>query len=739
MDLINRADSPQRQNEKLQIIVNALIQRAEQSSDQSGIAYAQFERAALLEAQVRERTGDLEHALDLLHESNRALARANEASENAWSNLRLATETIPDGIALFDSDDRLVLFNRRFCCEIPDVSDALGIGLTFSEYLKIISHSRFLDVSEHGSPEKWVDWRKIQHRKSPVRFNINIVGGSLLQIQSQRTVSGSTVILHTDVTKIVQLERDKAMEQQVRLLRTTLDHLDQGVCIFDPTGTCVGWNSRLDSLLAMPDSHALSDQRLPTLLDSMQGRVKPVGDFSFDTLKGWAAPQIGRPPMTFELTTSTGTILSVFGQEMPDQGFVLSFSDVTADREAGKMLSQMNELLEQRVAERTTELNQALAAAKRANASKSRFVAAASHDLAQPLSAAKLFIASLADGGDSQQVADVARKAETALHSVEHIIEALLDMSRLDSHHATFDRRPVPLNAVLTALKNELGLKASAKGLDFSVVGCSLVVDSDPGFLRRILQNLITNAVRYTDRGKVLVGVRRRGGMARIEVHDTGRGISPDQQKTVFEEFRQLDHGRDDSRGLGLGLAIVERACTALGHPLDLWSEPGTGSCFAFEVPVVSEFIAPPKATSGDAPATEAISGLVVLQVVTDPHLSRALSMLIEGWGGIVLDVTAVDEAMALLKDVDLIPDALVLDGRLTDGQTGLEVYDFVRQLHGPLPTRIITADRSEALLTRCVERQIKIIPKPIDPAKLIDFLTGIKTGTSPGAAVFDN
>jgi len=738
MDLINRADSPQRRNEKLQIIVNALIQRAEQSSDQSGIAYAQFERAALLEAQVRERTGDLEHALNLLHESNRALARANEASEIAWSNLRLATETIPDGIALFDSDDRLALFNRRFCCAIPDVSGALRTGLTFSEYLHIVSRSKFLDISEHGSPENWVDWRKTQHRKSPVRFNVNIVGGSLLQLQSQRTLSGSTVILHTDVTNIVRLERDRAVEQQVRLLRTTLDHLDQGVCIFDRTGTCVGWNSRFDSLLSISDSHNLSDQRLPALLDSLRGRIEPVGSFSFDTLKDWAATQIGRPPMTFEVTTNMGTILSVFGQEMPDQGFVLSFSDVTADREAGKMLSQMNDLLEQRVAERTTELNQALASAKRANASKSRFVAAASHDLAQPLSAAKLFIASLADGGNSQQVADVARKAETALHSVEHIIEALLDMSRLDSHHAKFDRRPVPLNAVLTDLKNQLGQKASLKGLDFSVVNCSLVVDSDPGFLRRILQNLITNAVRYTDRGKVLVGVRRRGGMARVEVHDTGRGISAELQKIVFEEFRQLDHGHNESRGLGLGLAIVERACTALGHPLDLWSEPGTGSCFAFEVPIASEFIAPPKVTSDGAPATEAISGLVVLQVVTDPHLSRALSMLIEGWGGIVLDVTAVDEAMALLKDVDLIPDALVLDGRLKDGHTGLEVYDSVHRLHGALPTRIISADRSEALLERCVERKIKIISKPIDPAKLIDFLTGIKTGAPTGTAVCD-
>lgn len=738
MDLINKADSPQRQNEKLQIIVNALIQRAERSSDHSGIAYAQFERAALLEAKVRERTRDLEHTLNLLHESNRALAAANAASENAWSNLRLATETIPDGIALFDSDDRLLLFNGRFCSGIPDISGNLQVGLSFNEYLHIVSLSKFLDVQEHGSAENWVAWRLAQHRKSPVQFNVSMVGGSLLQVQSRRTASGNTVILHSDVTNIVRLERGRAMEQQVRLLRTTLDHVNQGVCIFDRSGACVGWNSRLDSLLVGASNHAWLKQHLADLLERLQSWIRPDGGFSFDTLKAWSEMQFGRPPITFELTTNKGTILSVFGQEMPDQGFVLSFSDVTADREAGKTLAQMNELLEQRVAERTTELDKALAAAKRANVSESRFVAAASHDLAQPLSAAKLFIASLSADDDNQQVADIARKAETALHSVEYIIEALLDMSRLDSHRANFDRRPVPLNTVLSALDNELSLKAEAKGLDFSVVGCSLVVDSDPGFLRRILQNLITNAVRYTDQGKVLVGVRRRGTNARIEVRDTGPGIGADQQKLIFEEFRQLDHGRDDYRGLGLGLAIVERACRALGHPLDLWSEPGRGSCFAFEVPIVSEFIAAPKVAMKSAASTKSISGLIILQVVTDPHLSRALSMLIEGWGGIVLDVTTVDEAITLLKDVDLIPEALVLDGRLKDGQTGLDVYDFVRQLHGPLPTRVITADRSEALLDRCEARQIKIIPKPIDPVELIEFLAGVKAGVSPEVDVSD-
>jgi len=727
----NLDGSLERRNEKLQKIVNALMQRAEQSPEQSGYAFAQFERAALLETQVRERTADLERVLDLLNDSNHQLAEANDATERAWSNLKEATETIPDGLALFDRNDRLVLFNRQFCCELVDVVGNLKIGMTFDEYLTVASHSRHLDISTFGTPAKWIEWRRAQHGKNRVLLNVDIVGGNHLKIQTRRTSGGSTVILHSDVTDTIRLERDRLIDHQLIQLRATLDHLDQGVCIFDREGKLVGWNSRLDSLLALAESEKSQGMSVAALIDQLRGQIDFTGPLNISSLQEWVELKSGRQPIEFEVKRGERTILSVFGQEMPDQGFLLSFSDVTASREAGRTLAEMNESLEHRVRERTLELDQALAEAKRANASKSRFVAAASHDLAQPLSAAKLYIASLADGGCPQHVADVVKKAETALKSVEQIIEALLDISKFDSLRATFDRHPVPLHSVLTALENELVQAARAKGLDFVVVPSTLLVSSDPGLLRRIIQNFISNAVRYTDQGKILVGVRRVGTVARIEVYDTGRGIREDEQKLIFEEFKQLNHGTRETEGLGLGLAIVERACKALDHPLNLWSEPGRGSCFSIDVPIVGTSISAPVGTSSASQrlATDAITGMIVLLVVTDLQLSRALSILIEGWGGVALEVSSKSEALALLKDVGLVPDVLVLDGHLQDGMTGVDAYDAITHMLGPLPTRIITADRSKALRRLCQERQLTIMPKPIDPAELARFLTSIKIG----------
>ncbi|MHA6261786.1 hybrid sensor histidine kinase/response regulator [Arenibacterium sp. CAU 1754] len=737
MDLINPNDSIERQNEKLLQIVQALMRRAEQITEPSSLAYAQFERAAMLEAQVHERTADLERTLDLLNLSNQRLAEANAETEQAWANLTEATETIHDGLALFDRDDRLVFFNSMFGSELPDVQRRLKSGLKFSAFIDIVSQSQFLDLSRFPSREAWIVWRMQQHRRDQVVFNLTVGDGRQLQVSSHRTPADNTVIMHTDITDIVRLERlerDKLMDQQAMLLRATLNHLDQGVCIFDREGKLVGWNRRLDTLLALPADHNSRGLNVSALMERLSGQIEIIGHFSFAAFQAWADQKSGRSPIAFEVRRGARSVLSVFGQEMPDQGFVLSFTDVTAERENANALFEMNEQLERRVEERTIELGQALTEAERANASKTRFVAAASHDLLQPLSAAKLFVSSLIEGEiDPSQVQDVARKAETSLQSVEQIIEALLHISRLDSRIATFDRRPVPLQPLLETLKTELDPEARAKGLTFDVVPSSLVVHSDPGYLRRILQNLIVNALRYTDQGKVLIGVRRVNGAARIEVWDTGQGMSENDQKVVFDEFRRLEQGRNAAEGLGLGLAIVERACAALDHPLRLRSKPGVGSCFSVEVPVLDRYHAGVRdsARGVDGKATEACAGVVVLLVENDPQLSNALSMLIEGWGGIVLAVDSATEALALLEDVDIVPEAMLLDYHLDNGQTGIEVYEAVKERHGALPTRIITANRSSDLRRQCAEHKLMILSKPIDRARLLAFLSAVGTAKS--------
>ena len=588
MSIVNPADSVERQNEKLMVIAQSLMRRVEQKSDQSGLAYQQFERAALLETQVRQRTQELERTLDLLQESNARLEQANVATETARSNITEAIETINEGFALFDPDERLVLFNSRFCRDIADVTGHLTEGLTFADYVGLVSRSAHLAIPDGESPADWATDRLSRHSRDHVVFNVRLRWNRWLQISEHRTARGGTVILQTDVTEMMRSERqqrDQMLDQQARILQATLDHLNQGVCIFDHAKTLVGWNKTMSGFAAMPNNEGVHGLTFSALLANIQTELTFHDGFSHDRLERWANHRSRRKPIAFEVTRNDEQILSVFAQEMPDRGFVISFTDVTSEREAARALSDMNETLEAGVIARTEELGVALAEAERANASKSRFVAAASHDLLQPLSAAKLFMSSLSDQLENPQSLTVLGKAENALAAVEAIIEALLDISKLDAGKAVFDVQPVLLSAILGPLRDQLTPVAVAKGVTLTIVDSGISVASDPGYLRRIIQNLISNAIKYTDAGRVVVGVRHKGGCARIEVWDTGPGIAMHDRPRIFQEFARLD-GAAGNEGLGLGLAIVERAAKGLGHDLSLWSEVGRGSCFALQAQI---------------------------------------------------------------------------------------------------------------------------------------------------------
>jgi signal transduction histidine kinase len=590
MSLINPQDTLERQNEKLLTIAQSLMRRVEQKSEQSGLAYQQFERAALLETEVRERTQDLERALDLLQESNARLEIANDETEKARSNLTEAIETINEGFALFEANDGLVLSNSRFCRDFADVEAGLVAGLGFEDYVALISESDFISLPDGQGPKEWVTRRLSKHRDDHAVFNVRLKWDRWLQVSEHRTSRGGTVILQTDVTDIIRRERnerDKMRDEQAEMLQATLDHLNQGVCIFDQHQTLVGWNSRMDGLLPATRGQGVVGISFEALLNRLHGQLTFGNDLSAEELRHWANRTKKREPIAFEVTRGSSQSLSVFAQEMPDRGFVISFTDVTAERSVARTLAEMNELLERRVEDRTQELGIALSEAERANASKSRFVAAASHDLLQPLSAAKLFVSSLSEEIETIEALRVIDKTEMALNSVEEFITALLDISKLDAGKAVFEVQPIRMSQIFDPLRNELTPLADQKGIELRILDSTLTVLSDPGYLRRIVQNLLSNAIRYTDTGKVLVGVRRIGGSARIEVWDTGRGIAKEDQVKIFGEFERVSPTKADM-GLGLGLAIVERACKGLGHKFDLWSEPGVGSRFSLVAPTVT-------------------------------------------------------------------------------------------------------------------------------------------------------
>ncbi|NEX44936.1 hybrid sensor histidine kinase/response regulator [Pseudotabrizicola algicola] len=725
--LINPADPPERQMQKLMTIAQVLMRRVEADTDDSGAAYAQFQRAAMLEDQVRDRTRDLERALDLLNDSNARLADATRSAEAARQNLANAIETIQEGFALFDASDVLVLCNSRFGMHMEDIRGDLRPGLTFSAYVDRVSRSDFLELPERESPEDWAIRRKRRHQDRHVIFNVRMIWDRWVQVSEHRTADGGTVILQTDVTDIIRSERQergKLLDDQARMIRATLDHINQGVAIFDANARLLGWNARLGQLLAIPVARFRVGASFAYLLQRFRAEITLSEGMTDAQLEAWVGAKAGRDPLSFEMRRGTDLILAAFAQEMPDGGFVMSFTDVTAERAAIEALSRANETLEARVMDRTLELEDALANAERANASRTRFVAAASHDLLQPLSAAKLFIASISGEAVPPQAVEALEKAQNALVSVEGILDALLDISKLESGRAAVSVGQVALRPILTQLAAEFSAIAAAKGLRLTVRPSDAVVMTDPAYLRRILQNLIGNAIRYTARGRVVVAARNRGGMVRLEVWDTGPGIPEEEQDNIFKEFHRLNARASASEGMGLGLAIVERACALLGHPLGLSSRLGRGTCFMLQLPLgsASGALAAPPPQAAPHPRMR-LQGKIGFLVENDPDLCRAMTLLLEKWGLSVLDADSGEAALALIEELGILPDFFLVDHQLGDGMTGVEFIATLRLLHGDVPARLVTANRSAEVRALAQAKGIEIMMKPIDARALEAFL----------------
>ncbi|HEX3122981.1 MAG TPA: ATP-binding protein, partial [Rhodanobacteraceae bacterium] len=404
------------------------------------------------------------------------------------------------------------------------------------------------------------------------------------------------------------------------------------------------------------------------------------------------------------------------GNPMPGGGYVATFSDVTAFRRAEQSLTRANETLEQRVAERTAALAQAVSEAERANETKSRFLAAVSHDLMQPLHAAQLFAHTLsARLGPDERV--TARHLDGALNATESLLGGLLDIARLDGGRLHPRARAFAVDELLGPLAAEFAALAEQRGLRLDVVPTRAWVHSDPQLLRRVLQNFLSNALHHAERGRVLLGCRRHAGELRIEVWDTGPGIAAQEQRLIFEEFRRGSGAT--GQGLGLGLAIADRLANLLGHALTLRSWPGHGSVFAVAVPLALAQAAP-------APALENLAmqaGGTALIVDNEPRALVALKLLLESWGWRV--IAARDAAQALRQPIEA--DVAIFDYHLDGGRTGLELYTKLRDAGLDVPAIILTADRDGALRQRVQGEGLVLLYKPLKPLALHQTLLHLR------------
>ncbi|TCP07690.1 hybrid sensor histidine kinase/response regulator [Caldimonas thermodepolymerans] len=375
----------------------------------------------------------------------------------------------------------------------------------------------------------------------------------------------------------------------------------------------------------------------------------------------------------------------------------------------------LNVHLERRVAERTAEM-------ERANAAKTRFLASASHDLRQPLVTIGLLVGMVKDSSVSPppQVRKLLDRLDEAVGAMEGLLTGLLDLSQLESGSVTPHRAPVRVSDLFDAIEVHEQPAAAMKGLRLRLRPTALVVESDPVMLDRIVRNLVGNAVKYTREGGVLVAARRRGDRVRIEVYDTGIGIAPEHQEAIFQEFVQLNNPqRERSRGMGLGLAIVQRSAAMLGHPVGLRSQPGQGSCFWIELPLVPEAVPAPAAPQ----PVPRLRGRCVVIVEDDPAVREALNARMELWQA---QVDVFESVAALRRWLDgpraRRPDLLVSDYRLPDGD-GLQVIAAVRERFGALPAVIITGDTAPAELARMTAAGVRVLHKPFRAEALLDAL----------------
>lgn len=403
------------------------------------------------------------------------------------------------------------------------------------------------------------------------------------------------------------------------------------------------------------------------------------------------------------------------------------FSAVLMQRVVGALseVEELNQTLELRVRERTRDLQQA-------NAAKTRFIAAASHDLRQPVVTIGLLVGLLREQLPSRQLRGMMDRVNEAVASLEALLKGLLDLSRFDAGTVRPRLQAVAVQALFDAIAAHEGEAARLKGVRLRFRPTQLAVHSDPVLLEQVVRNLVNNAVRYTDHGGVLVGARNRAGSGRVllQVWDTGRGIPQSQHEAVFEEFAQLGASRDGMRGLGLGLALVKRAAVLLGHTLQLRSVPQRGSCFSLELPLTQAL---PRLQAPQEVERQPLAGLGIVLVEDEPAVRDAMTLQLERWGAQVEafdGLPALEQALQAHSGGGTKPPwgLLVSDNRLP-GADSLRVIDEVRRSCGPLPVLVVTGDTAPRDLAALTASGVPVLHKPFRAAELLAAIEGARAG----------
>lgn len=513
-------------------------------------------------------------------------------------------------------------------------------------------------------------------------------------------------------------EASRALQFNRDVLQTALDQLEQGITVFDGDFRLASWNTQFRNILNLPTrvgqaglplSEVAREIARHNQLDKFDKDGEKLGQKLFNLSKSW---QLELP--------NTGEVLEISTNPMPEGGIVVTWNNITERVKAAEALKEANETLEGRVEERTRELEQAKLFADQANASKTRFLAAAGHDILQPLNAARLYSATLMERVNTNKDTELADNVSKSLGSVEEILGSILAISRLDTANPEISLNSFPLHDITKQLEIEFDPIAKSQGLELKFVHSSKWVFSDRALLRRLLQNLVSNALKFTQTGKVLVGSRMQDDMISLEVFDTGIGIDEKEKEHIFGEFNRLNNMPNQVPGLGLGLSIVERIAALLGLNVELNSTPNKGTHFTVYLDRVEEKnssqkpeIKPKKRKLGQ------LIGTTVLCIDNEPAILEGMAALLEEWGCQVATAQTLDEANRYFNGDFELPNLILADYHL-DSTTGIEVYNaLMSNLDQSIPGVLITADRSEEVKLLAENADLSILNKPVKPAAL--------------------
>ncbi|MEQ5777925.1 PAS-domain containing protein [Thalassospira sp. NFXS8] len=664
-------------------------------------------------------------AMELLDEASAAIKFNRDLLLNTLEN-------ISQGVGVFDHDLRLATWNHRFI-------DLLGIAPSDIQVTMPLSH--LVETCRNTGPRA-VDIDILlgrntapQMRRLPDTYERKRSDGMVLEIRTNPMPDGGFVATIADITARVRTE--DALRESERNIRIYTDNIPVMIAYADKNQRLRFTNRPYERMFGLRRAAAHGITVAEAVGEKRYQRLAPM---IAEVLKGYRQSfEIDFPPMEgfTEERFAEGTYIPHFDETGEVLGYFCIYHDITERRLAEQALKEANESLEERVVDRTraletlnSELSVAKEQAETANDTKTRFFAAASHDLLQPLNAARLFTVALGGRTLPDDAADLVGKVDLSLKGVEELLNELLDICKLDAGAMQPTLQDFPISKVLNILKTEFTPIAEQAGLRFSVFPRDVWVRSDSRLLRRILQNFISNALRYTRQGGTVVGCRLRGDILRIEVWDSGPGIPVDKLKIIFREFHRLESPENaDVKGLGLGLAIVDRLGRKLDHPISVRSWPGRGTVFSVDVPV--GIVAP---ETGDiAPRRRLASelgGVRVLCIDNEPDILEGMRAMLENWDCVVATARSGTDAEALLNPAvstitPFVPDVILADYHLSAGETGLDVLCRLRDHNGlVVPGVVITADRSPETAALVQAQSFTLLNKPLRPAKLRAVMT---------------